>query len=219
MRLTKTIREEIINNSLIQSDVIKREKKLSDSIAKLAEDCRIFAFGGKSKYEDMLDTAGYIKGMLKELPEQANFTNFSLDKSQYIMVSFGGMSVYVYYNGSFCNNRYSVRTNFTDITISGFNTDYIRKISPKSKILLTPKSTFSKRFERIHQNMENLKTERNNLISKLQGALSTYTTTNNLLKDWPDMKPLIPLPPEKLVKNIPAVQIKELNKLIGLPIK
>jgi hypothetical protein len=219
MRLTKSVCEEIINNSLIQSGIIKREKILSGVIAKLAEDCRIHAFGGVNILNNMLDTVEMIKGLIKDLPKEADFNNFQLNKAHYISVSFGGMSVYLHYKGSFSDTRYTTIKNNEPSYTSGFAKKYLSKISPNEKLLLSASNKFSKRFETIHQKIENLKTERNLLISKLNGALSTYTTTNALLKDWPDMKPLIPLPPEKSVKHLPMVKISELNKIIGLPVK
>lgn len=221
MRLTKSVCEEIINNSLIQSGIIKREKTISEIIAKLAEDCRIHAFGGVNILNDMLDTAEMIRGLMKDLPEQINYQEFYLNKSEWISVSFGGMSVYLHYKGSFSdsNTRYTTIKNNEPSYTSGFAKKYLSKISPNKKLLLSESNKFSLRFETIHQKMEKLKKERSELISQLNAALSTYTTINALLKDWPDMKPLIPLPPEKLVKHLPAVQVKELNKMIGLPVK
>jgi len=148
--------------------IIKSEKTLSEIIAKLAEDCRIYSFGGKV--------------------------------------------VYLQYMGSMKQNYYT-NTFHSVHYVSGFNDVYISKINPNSRLDYPQSHEFTKRFEKIHQTMETLESKRAELISKLEGALSTYTTTDNLLKDWPDMKPLIPLPVEKSVKHLPMVQ------LIGLHVK
>lgn len=220
MRLTKIVRKQIINNSLIQSGIIKEEKKLSETIAKLAEDCRMFSFGGETEYAKMIVNSKEIKRLTKLLQKEADFSEFYLSKSQYIYVSFGGKSVYLQYMGSFRNNHYHIINNGSEPSYkSGFNAKYISKINPRNILMLPANNNLSKRFERIHNNMEILKSKRSALITKLYGALSTYTTTNNLLKDWPDMKPLIPLPVEKSAKHLPAIRVKELNKLIGLPVK
>lgn len=72
-------------------------------------------------------------------------------------------------------------------------------------------------FHSIEKTTRKLKERRENISAQVEGSLSSFTTIKKLLDAWPESKELLPKEVTRHVVNLPAVKVKDLNALIGLP--
>ena len=76
----------------------------------------------------------------------------------------------------------------------------------------------SQRWQMIYASEEKLREEKNSLRAQLRAILNSVSTENKLVEVWPEAKPF--LSPGSVPKaNLPAVDIRALNKALGLPDK
>lgn len=55
------------------------------------------------------------------------------------------------------------------------------------------------------------------LAHQVRAVVGSCTTVKKLLEIWPESKELIPTTLEEARPQLPAIQVAELNKLVGLP--
>lgn len=86
-----------------------------------------------------------------------------------------------------------------------------------NKCLFPADHELSKRFEKLTQKENKLKEKETEINTTVQVALNSVTTIKRLIEIWPESKELIPTDISKSTSTLPALQVEDLNKLIGLP--
>ncbi len=168
--------------------------------AALAEDVRVEALGGKEKLPEIDKVIAEIKKAQKNkvLEKVSIFSTLGVSKQKSIFVSLGGMRAYLYFNGV-------------------GDTAEAKYCSPvPCEISFPAEHKFTEEFLSLESCSEALVKKSEGLRAQVAATLNQFTTVEKLLDSWPEAKEL--LPKEKAVKTaLPAVRVKDLNCLIGLP--
>lgn len=94
----------------------------------------------------------------------------------------------------------------------------IRLLTPsRDKCLFSADHALSKRFEKLNKKESKIKKKESEIEANVQAALNSVTTIKRLIEIWPESKELIPADISKASVLLPALQVEDLNKLIGLP--
>lgn len=200
MRMTNSIREQIIDNAVKKAGFPERAEVIRQRRAAWAEAVRIEALGGQ-------DGATYIERLQSELnelyqrvPENLREDRPSIRTSRQIHgLNIAGLRYHAQFNGK----------NYDD------GCDRVLKISPSGVTLLAD-NPLTAEFHELHALQEQYNSELDNLRQSVRAAVESVTTTEKLLKVWPESAELLSteVAPKSL---LPAIPVVDLNKMIGLP--
>tara|TARA_Y100001938_G_scaffold149998_1_gene239123 strand:- start:4581 stop:5201 length:621 start_codon:yes stop_codon:yes gene_type:complete len=200
-RLTKALKEQIIENALVKAGVREREAALKVRHAEFAEACRIFAIGGEEEAKKVEKQMTKIKKLWLELPSYAR--GHSLDSINYgIRVANTGTSEerYWYFGGSKPCHRADRKPKYSPPFVN------IADNEP----LIQEHSAIELEKEAVH----NLK---QSVEANVSTVLDTVTTVKKLLEVWPEAGELLPKSEAGASMHLPAIQVTQLNAMIGLP--
>lgn len=200
VRLTNAIKDSIKNNALAKAGIFKQKEELKKEFNQLALDVRIEALGGEDKAKKMELILEVAISNLKMLEEEVNsYIGVYNAESNSLRPAFGGQRVRL---------RYGKDNNGKDIYL----------LTPDdNKCLFPADHELSKRFEKLTQKENKLKEKETEINTTVQAALNSVTTIKRLIEIWPESKELIPTDISKSASTLPALQVEDLNKLIGLP--
>ncbi len=98
------------------------------------------------------------------------------------------------------------------------NGNEIRLLTPsRDKCLFSADHELSKRFEKLNKKESKIEKKKFEIENNIQATLNSVTTIKRLFEIWPESKELIPTNISKPLSTLPALQVEDLNKLIGLP--
>ncbi|MBS0859610.1 Nmad5 family putative nucleotide modification protein [Providencia rettgeri] len=200
VRLTNAIKDSIKNNALAKAGIFKQKEELKKEFNQLALDVRIEALGGEDKAKKTELVLEVALANVKMLEEEVS-SNIYLHHTSggQIYPAFGGQRTSLYY-GKDKENR------------------DIRLLTPsKNKCLFPSDHELSKRFEKLKQKENKLAEKETEIETTTRAILSSVTTIKRLIEIWPESKELIPADISKSSATLPALQVEDLNKLIGLP--
>lgn len=199
--LNKELKEAIVKNALIKAGINKAQDKLTGLFNQLARDTRIFVLGGPEKAARLDALIESIHSNIKEI-EQATGLSLHLSSgvSAFISPAYGGHRV-----GDLCYG-------YDD------KGHYIRKLTPYQYDCLVPaEHELTKRANQLQKQKSSLSNKKNTIHIKVEAMLNSVKTVEKLLKVWPEASELIPKDAQqKVITNLPAVPIEDLNALIGL---
>jgi hypothetical protein len=200
-KLTKEVKEQIIQNAVKKSGLIDEHNKIVQRRAEWANNVRLFAIGGVDEEKKLIaineqyltareSVPNSLKGDLRKPVKTRNET----------YVNVAGISFSAYFNGHVEYN----------------NREQVYRISPSNVTLLADNQLVAE-FHEIHNQQVEYDNKLSNLKNSVAGVIEKITTVKKLLDVWPEAKELLPDNIEKQVVNLPAVQTADLNKMIGLP--
>ncbi|MTC16841.1 Nmad5 family putative nucleotide modification protein [Providencia alcalifaciens] len=200
VRLTNAIKDSIKNNALAKAGIFKQKEELKKEFNQLALDVRIEALGGEDKAKKMELVLEVAISNLKMLEEEVNsYIGVYNAESNSLRPAFGGQRVRL---------RYGKDNNGEDIYL----------LTPDdNKCLFSADHELSKRFEKLTQKENKLKEKETEINTTVRAALNSVSTIKRLIEIWPESKELIPTDISKSTSTLPALQVEDLNKLIGLP--
>lgn len=98
--------------------------------------------------------------------------------------------------------------------------DFPKDIHPKKDITIPGDHKLAAEFNKLISEKSKISEDRKSLSATLNGLLYSVNTTKQLLEVWPECKELLSeseVEPKK--DNLPAIQMAEINKQIGIPSK
>ncbi|MEX0422208.1 Nmad5 family putative nucleotide modification protein [Providencia alcalifaciens] len=200
VRLTNAIKDSIKNNALAKAGIFKQKEELKTEFNQLALDVRIEALGGEDKTKKMELVLEVAISNLKMLEEEvSSHIGVYNAESNSLRPAFGGQRVRL---------RYGKDSKDEDIYL----------LTPAdNKCLFSADHKLSKRFEKLTQKESKIKEKEAEINANVQAALNSVTTIKRLIEIWSESKELIPTNISKASVLLPALQVEDLNKLIGLP--
>tara|TARA_R110000851_G_C12903466_1_gene548490 strand:+ start:125 stop:757 length:633 start_codon:yes stop_codon:yes gene_type:complete len=206
-RLTKLLKENIIESALEQSGVNKEISSLRKRRADLAENVRIDSLGGsetikkiESEFKKLtkIDESKILKGV-------SRYTSNRLIERGYIdYVNFGGMQAHLYFSGASSDHENRIIGS-------------VKKSPLPNDCVYVAGHKFTEEFINIENESKIAKERKNGLKLQLLATLDQFTTVKKLLTSWPESKDLLPKNIDEIKPKLPVVLVKDLNCLIGLP--
>ena len=190
MRLTKSIKEQIVKNAEDKAGFNARKKELDDTHNNLAEAIRIDSLGGVEKAKEYAETIEAANQLLSKVPQDLYYIRES---------KWGSM---------FCNVAgRSHRMRFKAPSCAYY--EYTLKADHPLAI----------EWEQYISKLEDYNSELKNLKTVVMAAMSNVNTVKQLCEAWPEAIELIPASSTKEGNTLPSVNVTVLNKVVGLPTK
>lgn len=202
MKLTNTIKQQIIANALARAGIPAREEALRARRAAWAEKVRIDACGGAEAEAKLVELRDRVMELANGVPDALRRDGEIIQTDTDISVNVSGLRVRVWWCGAM---RY-------DDAIRPIK----RRIAPPNH-MITADNPLTAEFHEMHNEQEAIRADRDTLTANVSGALSNITTDKRLLEAWPEAAELLPDQVATTSSNLPAVRVDELNAMIGLP--
>lgn len=198
-RLTNHIKQQIVDNALEQAGVNRDRDSITERRAKLAEDVRTDSLGGSDRVLEIEKIEKKIHKLDALLKGICRYS-FSLTKGTSMRYcNIGGAQVHLYFNGGRIGEG-----------------DSVKKIRP-SEVVYKAGHRFVNEFHSIENDSKKLNERIEELSLQVRASVNQFTTVKKLLTAWPEAKELLPKKIEESKPQLPAILVKDLNKLIGLP--
>ncbi len=200
-KLTKAVKEQIVQNAVNKSGLIDEHNKIIQRRAEWANNVRLFAIGGVEEEKKLVAINEQYESLCESVPKSLRLSGrppVKTDKDIYVNVA--GISFSAYFNGHTSYN----------------GAQHVVRVSHGNATLLADNPLVAE-FHEIHNQQEEYDNKLSNLKNSVAGVIEKITTVKKLLDVWPEAKELLPDNIEKQVVNLPAVQTADLNKMIGLP--
>lgn len=203
-RLTKAIKEKILHNALTKANVFERELDVKAGYQELAELVRLHAIGGVGEEKKLIELSENIQSLIDRVPDCVDKTGyFHLNNEKGVKASFGGMQLYIYYNGVGDKEKHvwkSPAPNMFGKAIM-FGVDHELTI----------------KFHSIKDESKKAKDLKTSIQVNVNAMLDSVTTDKKLIEIWPESKELIPTEIEKKKVQLPSTSVDQLNTMIGIP--
>lgn len=190
-RITNILKDKIVKAALAKSGVTAQIEAVDSLRSAWAEEVRIEILGGAEVAASLEAIQVKAKKLHEITPEAMRSDYFKVVETRsYSMVNLSGANLQVKYGAW--------------------------KIAPQRGVLLAD-NPLVKRFYDI-EGAEKTADERSKAVTvQVYAILSQFSTIKTLLKAWPEAKELLPeaLPESK--PQLPAIQVADLNALVGLP--
>lgn len=195
-RLNQRIKDHIIDKAVEKSGIGKEKDAHQQALYKLTEDIRIESLGGVESAKNVEKIARQMQKLHDQLPTIMRSSQFRPVRRDYEMhrLNLGGRRVTL---------RYGETTEERRFCPSGFTLQGDHPLVVEFDRLIGVEQDIDKRIEDIR--------------SQVRASLSKFTTVKKLLESWPEVKELLPDQLEEVRPQLPAIQVADLNALIGLP--
>ena len=203
-RLNVKMRKDMANKAVEVAGVPAELAVLVKRRAALAEAIRVDSLGG-------LEGIATITGLRSSLETTAqnpllkNVSGFEVTPAtkgyELYHINLGGMRVTLQYNGE----------------VSEHAEKRLCKSPVPRKVTYDAESEFTAEFLAIESEYKDLTNKREGLLSQVLATLNQFTTVKNLLAAWPEAVELLPAVVPESSTQLPVVQVKDLNCLLGLP--
>lgn len=201
-RLNNRIRDAIIDNAVEKAGIAEEKEQLIRRRADWAEACRVDALGGDDGAQKIESVRRRVDKALKDVPKGLIGRGNPINTDCYIFLNVAGMRVHAYFNGEF--SRHSNAT------------PRVRKITPDSHTLKAD-SKLSEQFAEIEKDRDLLESKESSLRANVRATVEKFGTVKRLKEAWPEVVELLPKDLSPAKKNLPAIPVKDLNSMIGLP--
>lgn len=200
MRMNNSIREQIIGNAVKKAGFPERAEAIRQRRAAWAEAVRIDSLGGAEAAEAIEKLQDELNEIYQRIPKNLRNDKPSMRRDyEMYRLNVAGLR----YNAQFSGH------------VSNLCSDRVTRIAPAEHVLLAD-NPLTAEFHELHALQEQYDSELDNLCQSVRAAVESVTTTEKLLKVWPEAAELLPteVAPKQL---LPALPVVDLNKMIGLP--
>lgn len=216
MRLNKEIRQKIVDNAYKASSIPAAKKELTRRSMELSEKVRIASFG---EHGDLTDKIKALEAEFKALvirrgiPEGYEVKTSLRGRESGLYATLGEQKfVFLRFDGGISSRHLNapyVASGQIDNKIVG----HLR-----GELKFDANHEFTQEYRSICDDSLALRDKEQTLRNTVAANLESFKTVEKLLEEWPEAQALIPKEVEAASKPMPlALQIDELNKLIGLP--
>lgn len=195
-RLTIKIKEQIAANAVAKAGVNAALSALCKRRAELAEQVRLFAWGGEENAKAAKAFVVKVTKLLKKAPKGVRGSAPSAGYPENrIDAAFGGLQ--------------------TSIPFNGGEGDKVSRRTTYDRVLLAADHELTTEFNAIEAGQQRLNDQKIEITAQVRAACEKVTTLEKLLKIWPEAVELVPKE-VKPASTALALATKDLNKLIGL---
>lgn len=188
-RLTRSIREQILANAQTKSGNRGAREATTQKRRDWAEAIRIASIGDRAVALEAI--AAKVEKLRSQVPEDFKGSGTVVKLRGHINVNLAGITLWV--------NEWDGE-----------------KVAPHSAVF-TADNPLVQQFHDICAE-EKANTERwEQVKASVNAATGAVTTVKALLKAWPECKELLPENLEEAKAQLPAIQVSDLNALVGLP--
>lgn len=193
-RLNKSIREAIIANAVKKSNYAERIAKIVSERMEWAERVRIADMPrGMTEKADAAFLE--VKRALKDIPEE--YVSATRTRRAYMYTNVAGCRIHAYFSGDANSEK------------------HVYKFAP-SHPTITADDPLADEFHAIEKRSEAAAQYKISLRTNVSAMVNSVTTIEKLLKVWPEAAELLPKASTP-APQLPAVQLADLNAMIGLP--
>lgn len=188
-RLTKHIREQILANAQTKSG---NRQRLEDTIKKRKEwdeAVRILSLGEHAALLESLDAK--IEKIRQQIPEPFRSNDSPVQRRGFMSVNCAGLAPHV----------------------SGWDGD---KVAPRHHTIMA-NDPLAQQFHDICSEEKANTDSWEKVKASVNAATHAVTTIKALMKAWPEVKELLPEYVEESKSQLSAIQVADLNVLVGLP--
>lgn len=189
-RITKEMAQAIANNAAKKSGVLALIDQEKADRFEWAERVRIFALGGDAAAARAEKTLAKIEALRKELPSGVDYGGRIRRTDDDIQINLAGVSVEATFDS--------------------------KKTTPYKTTILAD-NELVQAFYDLEARREDLVARRETIKAQVVATVSKFTTVKKLVEAWPEVVELLPPQVETTKSNLPAIQVADLNKLVGLP--
>jgi len=188
-RLTKSIREQILANAQTKSGNRKRREDTQNKRKAWDEAVRIESLGVHAELLESLDKE--VEAIRQLVPIDFRGDDSPIQRRGSISVNCAGLSLHV------CGWE-------------GY------KVAP-SRFTITANNPLAQQFHDICAEEKANTDQWEKVKASVNAATHAVSTVKALLKAWPEAKELLPAYVEESKPQLPAIQVADLNALVGLP--
>jgi len=190
-RITTALKDAVIKNAVAKSGVTAELEAIKAKRFAWAERVRIQVVGGPKKAAEYAKINAEAATAYGALPTEMKDHSNIVERRSSFYVNLAGVSVTVKLNG------YSE--------------------TPNNRISITAASPLCQEFYDI-ETEEKAAIERGTVIeNQVRATLDKFGTVKRLTEAWPEVVELLPPMTVSAKSNLPAIQVADLNKLVGLP--
>lgn len=202
MRLTNSIKDQIVAAAIKKAGFDERNKEIIRRRAAWAEAVRIHALGGEDKAKELESLAREVQELAAKIPANVRIASKMLRKDNEVRyVNVAGLRARAWFSGY-------------EVGGTGEESEY--RITPQ-ECVITADSQLAREFHEIEAQQAEYHSDKERLVLSVRGALEKVTTVKKLLQVWPEAAEIIPPVAAKEAKQLPAIPVSDLNKMIGLP--
>ena len=190
-RITNAMKDAIVKNALLKSGVTDRTADVKEKRFDWAELARIHTLGGADKAREYKEINTHALQIYSSLPQGLKGNANIIERRMDIHLNLAGANLRVKLRG------------YTEVS--------------SHREVITADSPLCQQFYDIEAE-EKAACERGTIVeNQVRATLDKFGTIKRLIEVWPEVKELLPPTTITPKSNLPAIQVAELNKLVGLP--
>jgi hypothetical protein len=190
-RITTALKDAVVKNAVAKSGITGELEAIKIKRFAWAERVRIEVIGGPEKSAEYSKINAEASIAYSALPQEMKDHSNIVERRSSFYVNLAGLSVTVKLNG------YSE--------------------APNNRMAITASSPLCQEFHDIEAE-EKAAVERGTIIeNQVRATLDKFGTIKRLVEAWPEVVELLPPITSAPKSNLPAIQVADLNKLVGLP--
>lgn len=190
-RITNAMKDAIVKNALLKSGVTGRIKAIEEKRFEWAERVRIETIGGPEKAAEYAKINQQSRAAHDALPQGFKDNAHIVNRRSSIYLNLAGASLTVRLKG-------------------------IAEASG-SREVISADNKLCQQFYDI-ESEEQAACEQGTVIeNQVRATLDKFGSVKRLLAAWPEVSELMPPEIAPAKSNLPAIQVADLNKLVGLP--
>ena len=197
-RITNATRDAIVENAIAKKGIPTRTAELAERRKAWAEKCRIQALGGADAEKELIEKDRQFNELIESVP----------------------VKLREYTNGRHIANReHWLRANFAgcayDIPLDG--SQMAPRANRDNRAVFEQGDPLTVEFFALQDAETALENERRQVAQSVRAAVGSVTTVKRLLELWPEVAELLPPTEEAARTNLQALQVADLNAMLGLP--
>ena len=189
-RITKALIDLVVEKALLKAGVVFAENALKEDRYLWAERLRIDAAGGADGEKALRQTIKKIRDLRGAMPSGFDHGGRVIREISTIRVNLAGMRV----NAELKNNM----------------------PAPYEYVVLAS-NPLAQEFHDLEGRASDIKDRRATISGQVRATVSQFATIKRLVEAWPEVVELLPPAQIGSSKNLPVVQVADLNALVGLP--
>lgn len=190
-RITTALKNAIVKNALSKSGVTARLEAVKANRLDWAERARVHSLGGPEKDAEYRKINEESRKAYEALPPGIRQNSTIVRTNSRLYLNLAGLSI---------------EYRFDDL-----------RIMSSCREVITADSPLCQEFHDLASEEEAACAQGTVVEAQVRATLDKFGTVKRLLEAWPEVLELLPAASVSAKPNLPAIQVDDLNKLVGLP--
>lgn len=190
-RITSVMKTQIVKNALLKSGVTARLEAVKEKRFDWAERARVESIGGPDKAGEYARINLQSRAVYDSLPQALRGNATIVERRRQFYLNLAGAALTVELRG------YAEASNTREV--------------------ITADSPLCQQFYDIEAEETAAVNQGTVVENQVRATLDKFGTVKRLLEAWPEVQELLPPSTVAAKSNLPAIQVADLNKLVGLP--